>query len=140
MKERTSAMGIVICSTSDHPPRVLVMCNESEWVLPKGHIEPGETVPDAARREVLEETGVRLEPADHRSEVDTFRFYFDGEDAMKVIKVQLFVVPVVQPIAPNREEGFSDGAWLDLDEALACLKHEDAREALRKASAALTGV
>ena len=30
-----------------------------EWVLPKGHIEPGETPEEAAVREVQEEAGVR---------------------------------------------------------------------------------
>src|SRR5262249_38143807 len=32
--------------------------NPSEWILPKGHIEPGESAPQAAVRELLLEGGV----------------------------------------------------------------------------------
>ncbi len=35
--------------------------NGDQWVLPKGHIEPGEEAPEAAIREVLEEAGARCE-------------------------------------------------------------------------------
>jgi len=32
-----------------------------DWSLPKGHVEPGETLPETAVREFVEETGFRLE-------------------------------------------------------------------------------
>lgn len=35
--------------------------NPEHWVLPKGHIEPGETPEEAACREIREETGVVAE-------------------------------------------------------------------------------
>lgn len=58
----THAGGIVLRNRSDPSPQVLVVRpssgGDSEWVLPKGHVEPGETVEAAAIREVAEEAGV----------------------------------------------------------------------------------
>src|SRR5215207_9750622 len=34
------------------------------WAMPAGHVEHGESVLDAARREVREEIGVEIDPAD----------------------------------------------------------------------------
>jgi ADP-ribose pyrophosphatase YjhB (NUDIX family) len=36
--------------------------DNGSWGLPGGYVEPGESVSEAVAREVLEETGVRIEP------------------------------------------------------------------------------
>jgi ADP-ribose pyrophosphatase YjhB (NUDIX family) len=54
------AGGVVFCKRKDETVYLLVQATQEphEWVLPKGHIEQGETPQQAAVREVHEETGV----------------------------------------------------------------------------------
>jgi len=55
-----SAGGVLVDEANS---KVLLVYKESsdEWLLPKGHIEEGETIESAAQREVFEETGFKNE-------------------------------------------------------------------------------
>jgi 8-oxo-dGTP pyrophosphatase MutT (NUDIX family) len=61
MAEFTHAGGIVFRYDGDKPSYLVITAkkNPHHWVLPKGHIDPGETITEAALREVQEETGVK---------------------------------------------------------------------------------
>ena len=132
MIEKISSMAIVIAETKEGQ-KVLQLNSEGEWVFPKGHVENGETYVEAAIRELKEEANVIVAENQSLGQVDEFRFYFDGEKAVKVIKVFAFVINELQPIGFNKEEGFIDGAWVDVNNAINQLKHDDARNALKKA-------
>src|SRR5439155_25017370 len=58
--EEVSAGGLVIREFGGGPHGVLIARHDRRgrliWTRPKGHVEAGETVEDAARREVREET------------------------------------------------------------------------------------
>jgi 8-oxo-dGTP pyrophosphatase MutT (NUDIX family) len=58
-KGLTHAGGVVYRKKDGHVEFLLVQAtgNRKEWVLPKGHIEPGESPRETAVREVMEETG-----------------------------------------------------------------------------------
>ena len=58
----TSAGGVVVDLAADPPRAALIGRLDGAgtllWSLPKGHVEPGETIEAAAVREVAEETGI----------------------------------------------------------------------------------
>jgi 8-oxo-dGTP pyrophosphatase MutT (NUDIX family) len=96
----------------------------SAWIFPKGHIEPGERVVDAALRELEEEAGVTGRPL---RTLDALKFRSGDED----VEVQYVLVKASNE--GDRREGRSL-CWLPLDEALAALRYEDSRSLLRTAA------
>lgn len=89
MKKTQSAGGVI---TNTEGKIVIVMQNDNSWSLPKGHIDPGETKLQAAKREIYEETGIKklkyvkklgtysryrigLHKPENKSELKTITFY-----------------------------------------------------------------
>lgn len=84
------------------------------WVLPGGHVEPGETLWDAVVRELAEETGLLLESA-HLWAVSEYR-----SPSRHVLDCTFFVTrwtgrPVLgsDPDAAAHPASLSDVGWLD---------------------------
>lgn len=128
MKEKISSMAIVMAGDR----KILLLNSEGEWVFPKGHVEQGETYLETAIRELQEESGVVVKEEDSIGQVDEFSFYFDKEDALKVIKVFGFKIKEAQKITYKEDECFIDGQWIDVDKVDAMLKHDDAKNAFKK--------
>lgn len=127
--DHTHAGGVVYRLTEDGPVYLLITAtaNRDEWVLPKGHILPGETAEEAAIREVQEETGV--EAAITRT-LGTLRFAAGGED----VQALFFLMKAGKTSRPSENR---DLRWSGIEGALKTASFGDSREMLTRADALL---
>ena len=99
-----------------------------EWMLPKGHIESGETAAQAAQREVREEAGVEAEPIRFLGDIAVTAP--DGE----VGHVGYFLMRFLQRVAPDEHHELR---WCSFTEAATLAAFDNAREILRVAESAI---
>lgn len=117
------AGGVVFRWVASEVEYLLVQAKNTpqEWVLPKGHIKPGERMQETAVREVREETGVW---ARVKKEVKNVSLSLKGE----LIVIQFYLMEAVEQ--GKATEG-REHAWLPLDEALVRATHQESKELLR---------
>jgi 8-oxo-dGTP pyrophosphatase MutT (NUDIX family) len=125
----TAAGGVVV-----HDGRVLVLrrADHGEVRLPKGHVEPGESVQAAALREMREEGGYAdlVVVADLGTQV--VEFDYAGRHVVRHERFFLMVLASHADSLVGGEEQF-EPLWLTWDEALAALTFEGEREWVRRA-------
>ena len=97
------------------------------WDFPKGHVEPGETEIDTARREVREEVGMEVE-------IDDTRRYTLGY----IIRNEIDKTVVLFPAAPAsdsitmQESEIEHARWCGYEEAQALLTFPEWKDVLRQ--------
>ena len=99
--------------------------NHDSWSLPKGHIDPGESRLDAAKREIYEETGIiDLKLIKYLGEYSRFRIGLDcNDDKSELKRIHLFLFTTTEmklsPIDPMNPEA----RWGSLKEVYDILTH-----------------
>lgn len=98
------------------------------WFFPKGHIDEGESLEDAARREIAEETGLdNLELLDALGAYSRPRIFRDGtyaDDEMKEIHMFLFAAEPHAMLDPTLE--IEEARWVPLSQV--AMELEDAKD------------
>jgi 8-oxo-dGTP pyrophosphatase MutT (NUDIX family) len=128
-----SAGGVIL----DEDGRVVLTARRTfggdlHWGLPKGLVEPGEAVPDAARREAMEETGLEVEIVSPLPTIDYW--YVDKIRSARVHKfVHYFLMRATGGDPTTHDFETEEVAVLDPSEALARASFKSERDLIRAA-------
>jgi 8-oxo-dGTP pyrophosphatase MutT (NUDIX family) len=111
------------------------------WVLPKGHLEPGETPLEAAIREVREETGVRValvQPLGEVSYAFSQREREGRKPTMIFKRVHFYLMKYQSGALADHDDEIAEARWVDLDEAPHLLAYQNERKLAAQARTILT--
>jgi 8-oxo-dGTP pyrophosphatase MutT (NUDIX family) len=116
--------GAVVFKIEDGGVYFLVISSSDgrHWVLPKGHIEPGETLEAAALRELREEAGIIGEIILPLSIQRFTKFQVS-------VAAQYYLVRALEAITPEENRLLR---WEDQTAAMGLLSFEEARQALQE--------
>jgi 8-oxo-dGTP pyrophosphatase MutT (NUDIX family) len=110
------ASGAVVIHADDGTAFLLHQPDEDRWCLPKGHVDPGESLATAALREIREETGFkRVVLGEEILEVN-YRFY-QPRRARNVHKTVIYFLARTDERVPRLESLFDRSEWLPLPDA-----------------------
>lgn len=122
--------GAVVYRIIQNEPRFLLIRNKrsAHWGFPKGHVEPGETPEETAKREVLEETGLRIQILPDFSSRSEYTIQGRVEK-----RVEIFVAQTHDTKTTIQEEEIADYLWLNYDKAMQHLRFDNDRDILQSA-------
>lgn len=116
---RVAAGGVVINSEN----KILFIFRNGYWDLPKGHVDQGELIHDAAIREVEEECGITTPSISHEL-LTTYHIYnYKGKKVLKENNWYLMTYDKKEPLIPQAEEGIEIAEWKNRDEAIVCIEN-----------------
>ena len=99
------------------------------WTFPKGHIEKGEKAPEAALREVEEETGYRCEIV---KPFDKVQYWFKREGQLIKKTVTWYLMKPIEKTGTHDAEEILETRWVTMKEASDLAKYKSDKQLLGK--------
>ena len=92
--------------------KTLIIFRRGYWDLPKGKVEKGEKIINAARREVEEETGVKIESLSEEAILTYHCYRLKGKDCIKETHwYHMQARPGQGTLTPQTEEDIEQALW-----------------------------
>ena len=131
VREPTSG-GIIWRRNNDTIEILLIQDAKDRWTIPKGHIEPGETAVQTARREIGEEAG--LHNVEMQGWLGKIHFRYRRLDKLVLMTTQIYLVKALGDTnAIQKEEWMNDIKWFSFQDALEEIEYEDIAKLMLKA-------
>jgi 8-oxo-dGTP pyrophosphatase MutT (NUDIX family) len=143
VRHEISAGGVIWRRKEPHGRIEVVLvrpAGRDTWVLPKGHVEPGEAVKDAAAREACEESGLQVVLGERLGDVSYVYSWHDspGQPLVRIFKrVYFYLMKAAGGDLLAHDAEIAEATWVDLQEAPQRASHKSERELLAKARALL---
>lgn len=134
--DQISAGGVVFRRVDEGAEIAIVkIVPEMRWQLPKGLIDDGETMEEAALREVREESGIE---ADLVEPIETIEYWFyanrDGERTRYHKFVHFFLMHYRSGNVADHDHEVAESRWVTVDAALQMLAFKSERDVVGKAA------
>lgn len=100
---------------ADEQGRLLAIHRLGKWDLPKGKVDPGEAIPEAAMREVREECGLRTLELLGPMGVTWHTYVHKGRPHLKRTDWFHMRASASEDLVPQVEEDIQEVRWLDAD-------------------------
>ena len=104
----------------------MIQDRAGRWTIPKGHVEPGESIEQTALREVCEETGLNNLRLGER--LDKLHFFYRREGKLIFMTTHVFLMQAkgdTDALVPEDSEGIADAKWFDSVVAVGLVEYRD---------------
>lgn len=121
--QEVSAGGLVFKRAGKQVLFAMMKDSYGKWTFPKGHVEAGEALEEAAARETIEELGLnQVRLLESLGKIDIWfrdRYVKKGALIHKDIHYFLFEAPAESTLSPQASEHILDASWVAAKEVMA---------------------
>lgn len=137
VQREISAGGIVFQKSGNAVTFAVMKDSYGKWTFPKGHVEAGEDIEEAAARETLEELGLeQIRLLEYIGKIDIWfrdKFHKKGQLIHKDIHYYLFQSPIGSVLHPDPEEHVYEAKWVPLNKVEKISSYPDMVPIVKKA-------
>lgn len=103
---------------------LLIQDMKDRWTIPKGHVEPGESLRQTAEREINEETG--LKEMKIMNWLGKINFRYRRQNSLILMTTHIYLVQALGNTNDIQKEDIMKGLkWMSYSEALDVIEYED---------------